>query len=44
MFIRITLCDTVVAKDKQWLRMVSCLKKNTKIPALAVRRDDVSKK
>ena len=44
MFIRHTLCDTVVARDKQWLRVVSWIKKNTEIPALAVVRDDVSTK
>lgn len=44
MFIRNTLCDTVVARDKQWLRMVYWIKKNTEIPAFVVIMDDVSKK
>lgn len=43
MFVRNTLCDIVVARNKQWIRMVSWIK-NTEIPALAVIRDDVSKK
>ena len=34
--IRNTLCDTIVARDKQCLRTVSWLKKNAEIPALAV--------
>lgn len=34
--IRNTLCNTEVARDKQWLRTVSWLKKNAEIPALAV--------
>lgn len=41
---RNTLYDTVAARDKQWVRMVSWVKKNTEIPAPAVIRDDVSKK
>lgn len=44
MFIRNTLCDIVVARYKQWLRMVSCIKKKMEIPALSVISDDVSKK
>lgn len=43
MFVRNTLCDIVVARSKQWMRMVSWIK-NTEVPALAVIRDDVSKK
>jgi len=34
MAIENTLCDAVVAGDKQWLRTVTWVKRNAEIPAL----------